>query len=112
MRRVDTPPKPMFQSYFDDVAVPVFALLPSPQVSIRGFKDIEGWSTQSLAMLHTTFPCARIVYSVAKNPAGPDQVKAYETAFKMSPVDAKNYSQRQAVLQSEVKKEHDSDVKR
>lgn len=73
------------QSYFDDVAVPVFNLLPPPQVSIRGFKDITGWSVDTLKLLHTIFPCARIIYSVTEDPTSKDQVEAYESAFKMTP---------------------------
>ena len=57
------------QAYVDDVAVPVFPPLPAPQVSVRGFKDVK-WSERSLKMLRTTFPCARLVYSV-RNQARP-----------------------------------------
>ena len=69
------------QDYVKDIAVPVFPLLPAPQVSVRGFKDIK-WSTETLGMLHTIFPCARIVYSVRTNNTGPGAVESYEKVSK------------------------------
>jgi len=98
------------QEYFDDVAVPVFSLLPHPKVSIRGFKDIQGWSIESLALLHSAFPCARVVYSVTNDPGSSDQVKAYVESFHFTQAQAKNYSLQQVALQQQAQAWHNEDI--
>lgn len=97
------------QQYVNDIAVPVFPLLPKPEVSVRGFKDIR-WTTETIALLHTIFPCARVVYSVRNNNNDSAVIESYQKDFHLSEADAATYAHEQVLLQDTVKVQHDADA--
>lgn len=93
-------------SYVDDIAVPVFALETLPHVNVRGFKDIH-WNVESLNMLHTVFPCARIVYSIRTNNNSSELIKAYMTDLHLTKSDAEKVMVKEGKLQNWVQAQHE-----